>query len=100
MVHQELPRAAPSDGRGAKSGPRGEEAQPATVELGLLSSQHRQYVMNLVDLERKRVKDIYLPWQQVVKADVRLSAREGGDTTDCFRPHACRCLTERHWLES
>lgn len=61
---------------GVQSGPRGEEAQQATVELGLLSSQHRQYVMNLVDLERKRVKDIYLPWQQVIKADVRLSAHE------------------------
>ena len=57
-------------------GTRGEETQAATVELGLLSSQHRQYVMNLVDLERKRMKDIFLPWNQVVKADVRLSARE------------------------
>jgi putative hemolysin len=62
--------------RGSQSAARGEEAQAATVELGLLSSQHRQYVMNLVDLERKRVKDIYLPWKHVVKADVRLSARE------------------------
>jgi putative hemolysin len=53
-----------------------EEAPPATVELGLLSREHRQYVMNLVDLERKRMKDIYLPWKQVVKADVRLSASE------------------------
>jgi len=32
--------------------------------------------MNLVDLERKRVKDICLPWSQVIKADVRMSARE------------------------
>ena len=55
---------------------RPEEGQAATVELGLLSSQHRQYVMNLVDLERKRVKDICLPWSQVIKADVRMSARE------------------------
>src|SRR4029079_13762148 len=59
-----------------QGGGRGDEAQHATVELGLLSSQHRQYVMNLVDLERKRVKDICLPWSQVVKADVRMSARE------------------------
>ncbi|HKY70811.1 MAG TPA: hemolysin family protein [Nitrospira sp.] len=55
---------------------RTDDTQHATVELGLLSSQHRQYVMNLVDLERKRMKDIFLPWQQVVKADIRLSARE------------------------
>jgi magnesium and cobalt exporter, CNNM family len=55
---------------------RSDDTQPATVELQLLSSQHRQYVMNLVDLERKRMKDIFLPWQQVVKADIRLNARE------------------------
>jgi magnesium and cobalt exporter, CNNM family len=60
---------------GAQAG-RTDDTQHATVELGLLSSQHRQYVMNLVDLERKRMKDIFLPWQQVVKADVHLSARE------------------------
>src|SRR6478736_2334825 len=60
---------------GMQSG-RPEEGQAATVELGLLSSQHRQYVMNLVDLERKRVKDICMPWSQVIKADVRMSARE------------------------
>jgi putative hemolysin len=61
---------------GGQAGTRPEDPQDGTVELGLLSSQHRQYVMNLVDLERKRVKDIFLPWKQVVKADVRLTARE------------------------
>lgn len=61
---------------GGQAAARSEEAQNATVELGLLSTEHRQYVMNLVDLERKRMKDIYLPWKQVVKADVRLCARE------------------------
>jgi putative hemolysin len=61
--------------RGAQGAGRGEEI-PATVELGMLSSQHRQYVMNLVDLERKRLKDIYLPWKHVIKAEARLSAGE------------------------
>jgi putative hemolysin len=60
---------------GSQGGGRAEET-PTTVELGLLSTQHRQYVMNLVDLERKRMKDIYLPWKHVVTVDVRLSARE------------------------
>lgn len=36
-----------------------------TVELDTLSSQARQYVMNLVGLEKKRVRDIALPWGQV-----------------------------------
>lgn len=62
--------------RGGQTGMRGEESQQGTVELGLLSSQHRQYVMNLVDLERKRVRDIFLPWKQVVRADVHMSVQE------------------------
>jgi putative hemolysin len=62
--------------RDSQGAARGEETPPATVELRMLSSQHRQYVMNLVDLERKRVKDIYLPWKHVIKADARLSAGE------------------------
>lgn len=47
-----------------------------TVELGSLSSQHRQYVLNLVDLETKRVQDIYLPWEQVVAVDSEQSAQD------------------------
>jgi putative hemolysin len=55
---------------------KGEDAGQATVELEMLSTQHRQYVMNLVDLERKRVKDIFLPWQQVVTLHEQQTARE------------------------
>lgn len=36
-----------------------------TVELDTLSSQARQYVLNLVLLEKKRVRDVMLPWPQV-----------------------------------
>jgi putative hemolysin len=36
-----------------------------TVELGSLSHQTRQYVSNLVALEKKRVSHVYLPWTQV-----------------------------------
>jgi len=36
-----------------------------TVELDQLSTQARQYVINLVSLEKKRVRDIALPWAQV-----------------------------------
>jgi putative hemolysin len=36
-----------------------------TVELDQLSSQARQYVLNLVGLEKKRVRDVALPWTQV-----------------------------------
>ena len=58
-----------------QAGVRGEDGQ-GTVELGLLSSQHRQYVMNLVDLERKRVRDIFLPWERVVTVEAHGSAHD------------------------
>lgn len=49
--------------------PKSRQAQPMTptdtVELDQLSSQARQYVINLVGLEKKRVRDIALPWAQV-----------------------------------
>lgn len=49
--------------------PKSRQSPPAasadTVELDQLSSQARQYVLNLVGLEKKRVRDIALPWAQV-----------------------------------
>lgn len=36
-----------------------------TVELDQLSMQARQYILNLVGVEKKRVRDIMLPWAQV-----------------------------------
>jgi putative hemolysin len=35
------------------------------VELDQLSSQARQYILNLVGVEKKRVREIMLPWAQV-----------------------------------
>ncbi|MGH7232740.1 MAG: CNNM domain-containing protein, partial [Nitrospiraceae bacterium] len=54
---------------------KSEESLEATVELDLLTAQHRQYVVNLVDLERKRVKDIFLPWERVAVVDNQQSVR-------------------------
>lgn len=48
--------------------PKNRMPQPApheTVDLELLSQQARQYILNLVGIEKKRVKDVMLPWQQV-----------------------------------
>ncbi len=38
---------------------------PETVELDQLSSQARQYILNLVGVEKKRVREVMLPWTQV-----------------------------------
>jgi len=43
--------------------------EESTVELDVLSIQARQYVINLVQLERKKVAEIFLPWNQVVFVD-------------------------------
>ncbi|MGE4131840.1 MAG: CNNM domain-containing protein [Bdellovibrionales bacterium] len=40
-------------------------ASSDTVELASLSLQARQYVLNLVGVEKKRVRDVMLPWGQV-----------------------------------
>lgn len=47
--------------------PRSKSPPPApeTVELDSLSSQARQYILNLVGIEKKRVRDVMLPWGQV-----------------------------------
>ena len=37
----------------------------ADVDLHSLTSTHRQYVMNLVSLEGRRVRDVMLPWADV-----------------------------------
>ncbi len=41
-----------------------------TVELDSLSHQARQYVLNLVTLEKLRIKDVLVPWAQVDWIDV------------------------------
>ncbi|TAJ76698.1 HlyC/CorC family transporter [bacterium] len=51
-------------------------ADASAVELDLLSQQTRQYVLNLVDIEKKRVKDVMLPWEQVVSVRVDQSLDE------------------------
>lgn len=48
-----------------KSRPTPPVTSQDTVELDQLSSQARQYVLNLVGLEKKRVRDIAMPWAQV-----------------------------------
>jgi putative hemolysin len=41
-----------------------------TVDLDKLSSQARQYVMNLVGIEKKRVREVMLPWNLVDRVEL------------------------------
>jgi putative hemolysin len=52
------------------------EAIEDTVEIGALSKEHRQSVLNFVDLERKRVQDIYLAWDRVIAVNIEQSAAD------------------------
>jgi putative hemolysin len=50
-------------------GEAGASGDGETIVLDVLSVPHRQYVMNVVKLERKTLKDIYLPWKHVIHVD-------------------------------
>lgn len=62
------PTPAPSQADLPGSSPNGEET---TIMLDVLSAQHREYVMNVVSLERKTLRQIHLPWKHVVHVECR-----------------------------
>lgn len=49
-----------------------ESASAATepIELDGLSHEHRQYVLNLMNISNKKTLDVYVPWRQVVSVDI------------------------------
>jgi putative hemolysin len=57
---------------------RNKEPEPEGAELDLarLSVPHRQYVANLVEIERKRAGDVALDWEQVNWVSANLPASE------------------------
>lgn len=48
-----------------KSEPASESA--GIIEIDNLSEAHKQYVFNLIDVDKRKVKDILLPWDMVTK---------------------------------
>lgn len=43
--------------------------QSAAVDLDALSDSHKQYVLNLINVDKRKVKDILLPWESVSKIE-------------------------------
>lgn len=41
----------------------------ASVDIDALSETHKQYVLNLIDVDKRKAKDILLPWDLVIKID-------------------------------
>jgi len=52
------------------------EVPEQTVDLRELTQQTRQYVVNLVSVERKRVKDVLMPWNCVIHVEIKQLADE------------------------
>lgn len=47
----------------------GSEVTSTTVDLDPLTESHKQYVLNLIAVEKKTLKDILVPWTSVTKID-------------------------------
>lgn len=52
------------------------DAGADSVNIANLSNAHQQYVINLVHIETKRIKDILVPWAQVNLVDSKYSLNE------------------------
>jgi putative hemolysin len=45
------------------------QSAEGTVNIANLTAQHRQYVLNLVNIEHKKIRDILLDWERVIFVD-------------------------------
>jgi putative hemolysin len=52
------------------------EAPPSELDLQGLSTHQRQYILNLANIEMKKVRDVLLPWAQVDEIDQMASFEE------------------------
>jgi putative hemolysin len=48
----------------------------APIEIDSLSPVHQKFMLNMADIEKKRIKDILLPWAQVVSVQKTSSMEE------------------------
>jgi putative hemolysin len=54
--------------------PKSENSE--NINIDRLSAQHQQYVVNLVDLEQKKIRDVMFPWEKVNTVHVSQSAEK------------------------
>ena len=52
------------------------EEDPQSVSIANLSNAHQQYVINLVHIETKKIRDILVPWEQVNTLDLKYNLNE------------------------
>lgn len=41
-----------------------------TIEIDNLTDTHKQYVLNLIEVDKRKVKDILLPWELAIKVNI------------------------------
>ena len=46
------------------------------IDLETLSQEHRQYMLNLFDIRRKTIRDVMVPWEQVVSVSLSNSENQ------------------------
>jgi putative hemolysin len=54
--------------------------QTSSIDLDDLSDSHKQFVLNLIGIDKRKVKDILLPWSAVVKIEKSAHQTEVMDT--------------------
>lgn len=50
--------------------------QSSSIDIDDLSDSHKQYVFNLIAIDKRKVKDILLPWESVTKIEKRVHHTE------------------------
>lgn len=50
--------------------------QTSSIDLDDLTESHKQYVVNLIAVDKRKVKDILLPWDKVVKIEKSAHQRD------------------------
>lgn len=50
--------------------------QAAAIDLDALTDTHKQYILNLISLDTKKLKDIIVPWNIVTKVDINMNSHE------------------------
>lgn len=48
--------------------------QAASIDLDALTDTHKQYILNLISFDKKKIKDIIVPWNLVTKIDYDFSS--------------------------
>ena len=67
------------------------EHKETTIGLEDLSAPSKQYVINIIKIEKTTVRENFLEWPQVVAVDEKQTLEQVENTIICLRPHTVAC---------